>query len=231
MLIGRKTIGTVGFMGGVPTTPTPFTKAWGDIIQYNYEYLLQPTQRIQYIHSTVSYHSLARDGLVDSMKGDWLLMLDMDVIPEPDIVYQMLYQMNTHKIDVLLGIYPYKGRIHAPVLYGYNPRKKSRFIIGDWDSKFDVIPCDGAGAGCLMIRKSVVDKIKATGESLFSIKEPYSEDNSFFMRCRELKIPIYFSPKIRLQHLTYKGLTIEEDYPKKYRITKLERKVIGRKTA
>lgn len=218
MLIGRKTIGTISFMGGVLSIPTPFVKAWGNMIQYNQEYLLQSTEQILYNHATVSYHSFARDSLIDEMRGDWILMLDTDVLFEPDVAAQMLHKMDKYGIDVLIGIYPYKGTIHAPVLYGYDKKKDVRYIIGDWDKTVDVQECDGAGAGCLMIRKSVVEKIKATKESLFSIIEPNSEDNSFFMRCRKLKIPVYFSPNIKLKHLMYKELSIDEDFPQSDRI-------------
>lgn len=217
MLIGRKTIGTVCYLGGIPALPELFTKAWGDMIQYNYEYLLQPTERILYTRATVSYHSFARDSLIDEMQGDWILMLDADITYQPDIVAQMLQKMDKHNIDVLIGIYPYKGGIHAPVLYGYDPKKKDRFVIGDWDDNADIIPFDSAGAGCLMIRKSVVDKVRATGESLFAIIEPYSEDISFFRRLKKLKIKAYYSPSIKLQHLAFKGYTIDKDYPKEKR--------------
>ncbi len=217
MLIGRRTIGSVCYLGGVMALPELFTKAWGDMIQYNYEYLLQPTERILYTRATVSYHSFARDSLIDQMQGDWILMLDTDILFEPDI-------------DVLIGIYPYKGTIHAPVLYGYNPKTKRRFVIGDWDKRFDIIQCDAGGAGCLMIRKNVIEKVKAKKQSLFSIIEPFSEDNSFFLRLRRLKIPVYFSPNIKLKHLTFKELSIDEDYPQKDRIVKREMKCFNQGT-
>ncbi len=207
--------------------PEPFTKAWGDMIQYNYEYLLKPTERILYNRATVSYHSFARDSLIDEMQGDWILMLDTDIIFEPDVVARMLHKMEVNNIDVLVGIYPYKGELHAPVLYGYNPKKKIEFIIGDWDKRFDVIECDSAGAGCLMIRKSVVDKVKASGESLFGIIEPFSEDISFFRRLRKLGIKAYFTPNIKLGHLKFRELSIEDDYPQSDRIVKKETKVEG----
>lgn len=214
MLVGRTTIGTVAYMGGILSTPEPFTKAWGDMIQYNYEYVLSQNERIQYVKSSVSYHSFARDSLIDQMQGDWILMIDTDVIFEPDVVGLMLNKLEVYNIDVLAGIYPFKGTVHAPVLYGYNKKKKERFIVGDWDDKVDILPMDSAGAGCLMIRKSVVEKIKAKGESLFAIIEPFSEDISFFQRLKKITITPYFSPHIRLKHLVYDGLTIEEDYPK-----------------
>jgi len=227
MLIGKKTIGTIARMSGGLMEPAPFLKSWQEMIQYNYEYLVTPLTKIDYIEATVSYHSLARDGLIDNMRGDWILMLDTDIAFDPDIAARMVHKMDLHKIDVLCGIYPLKGKPYPPVLYGYNPKTKHRFILGDWQDDVDVIQCDGAGAGCLMIRKNVVDKIKATGESLFSIREPWSEDNSFFLRCREQKIKVYFSPTVQVRHLVYNELSLDKDYPKEKRkeITKRENDV------
>lgn len=227
MLIGRKFIGTIAHMSGGFELPTPFVKSWSDMIQYNSEYLLQPTERIFYNEATVSYHSLARDGLASDMKGDWLLQLDTDITFEPDIAVRMLNKMNKHNIDVLVGIYPYKGTIHAPVLYGYNPKTKKRFIVGDWAKDFDLIQVHSAGAGCLMVRKEVFDKIKKTGESPFAIKEAYSEDNSFFERLHKLGIKAYFSPSITVNHLIYRELSIEKDFPQSVRKVKRENDVPG----
>lgn len=231
MLIGKRTVGTIARMSGGLTEPAPFIKSWQEMIQYNYEYLINPyEEQINYIEATVSYHSFARDGLIDQMKGDWILMLDTDIAFDPDIAARMLNKMDTHGIDVLIGIYPYKGEPHVPVLYGYNPKTKNRFVLGDWSEEADVQECDGAGAGCLMIRKTVVDKIKKkTKTSLFAIKEPFSEDNSFFLRCREAGVKVYFSNSIQVRHLIYRELSIDKDYPKDKRaaITKRESDVDG----
>lgn len=228
--IGKKTIGTIARMSGGLVEPAPFIKSWQEMIQYNYEYLINPYQeKINYIEATVSYHSLARDGLIDEMRGEWILMLDSDISFEPDLVARMLNRLETHNLDVLLGMYPIRGELHPPVLYGYNKKTKQRYVIGDWPLDIDIQQCDGGGAGCLMIRKSVVEKIKETGESLFSIREPWSEDNSFFLRCRELGIKVYFSPNIQVKHLIYKELDLDKDYPKDKRasLSKRENDVEG----
>lgn len=214
-MIGKKNIGTVAYLGGVMTLPEPFVHSYSQMIQYNYEYLLNPGELINYDHATVSYHSFARNSLVDNMQGDWLLQLDTDITFEPDLLGRMLSKMNKFDIDVLIGLYLYKSPPHPPVAYCYDPEKKEKFILGDWQKDADLLQLKGAGAGCLLVRKSVFDKIRATGESPFDIyfdgKAPLSEDHSFFERCWNLKIPVYASPNIWVNHLMYKPLT-EKDY-------------------
>lgn len=161
MLIGKKTIGTIAYMGGVMALPEPFVWSWTQMIQYNSEFLENEQERIHYNRATVSYHSFARNSLVDSMQGDWLLMLDTDHQFEPDIALRMLNKMNTYNIDVLAAPYLYKSSPHPPVLYGYDTKKKEKYIIADWDKENnpEIMPIYGAGAGCLMVRKKVFDEI------------------------------------------------------------------------
>jgi GT2 family glycosyltransferase len=196
---------------------------------YNYEYLCQPTQKIYYGEATISDHSFARDSLIEDMKGDWILMLDTDISFEPDIAARMLSKMEKHNIEVLIGLYPYKGNTPAPVAYGYNKKERRRFVIGDWDKTKDIIEIHSAGAGCLMIRKTAVDKIKKDLKtSLFAHLGAYSEDNSFFERLHKVGIKAYFSPTIMVEHLVYRKISLEKDYhPSEYQLKK-EPNVEGR---
>lgn len=216
MLIGSNIIGTVGYMGGVMSLPTPFVHSWQQMIEYNYEHLLNPGELIKYDRATVSYHSFARNSLVDNMYGDWLLQLDTDITFEPDLLGRMLNKMYKFDVDVLVGMYLYKSPPHAPVMYNYDPVKKEKQVLGDWQQDADLIPIKGAGAGCLLVRRRVFDKIRATGQGPFDIYikdgAPLSEDHSFFERLWDLKIRAYWPPDIYVKHLTYKELDPYKDY-------------------
>lgn len=227
MLIGRKIIGTVAFMGGVMSIPTPFIKSWQEMIEYNSEYFIKPTERILYTQATVSYHSFARNSLVDQMKGDWLLQLDADIIFDPDIVVRMLMKMNLHNIDVMIAPYLYKAEPNPPVMYGWNPKTKAKYMVGDWTRTADLVQIQGSGAGCLMVRRKVFNKIREKLNcSPFDIyfdkqKSPLSEDHSFFQRCQDLKIPVFFSPDITVKHLKYRELDVNRDFkPQKEQLSK-----------
>lgn len=224
MLIGKKIIGTVAYMGGIMALPEPFVHSWQQMIEYNDEYLITSDERIIYDRATASYHSFARNMLAEHMKGDWLLMLDTDITFEPDVLSRMLLRMTDYKsqfnwdLDVLVAPYVYKAEPHPPVLYGWDPDKKTKFILDVWQSDTNLIPIWGAGAGCLLVRRRVFDKIRAKlHRSPFDIyvdKEgsPLSEDHSFFQRCWDLKIKCFAAPDITVKHLIYKELDIYKDY-------------------
>lgn len=233
MLLGKKILGSIAYMGGIMAVPEPFLHAWQQMIEYNNEYFIEPGQMINYDRATVSYHSFARNSLVDQTKGEWLLQIDCDIIFEPDVLARMLNKMNKHNIDVMIAPYVYKSEPHPPVMYGYNKRTKAKYIVGDWDEKAELIRIKGAGAGCLLVRKKVFDKIKfKLNQSPFDIyfengTTPLSEDHSFFERCWKLKIPVYFSPQITVKHLKYRELDLNKDYDKsKVKIDK-ERITLG----
>lgn len=213
MLIGKKPIGTIAYLGGLMSLPEPFCWSWSQMIQFNSDYLVDSNQSIFYNRATVSYHVYARNSLVDQMKGDWLLMLDTDIKFEPDIAMRMLNIMDQHKIDVLAAIYTYKAYPHSPVLFLFNDKGDALMPLGDWSDNAQIYELGSAGAGCLMVRKSVFDKIKKAKESPFDIIHPFSEDHSFFRRLKKLKIKAYYSPLIEVNHLGYKQYSLK-DYDK-----------------
>lgn len=230
MLIGQKTIGTIAYMGGVMALPEPFVWSWTQMIQFNNEVFENDTERLHYTRATVSYHSFARNSLVDQMQGEFLLMLDTDHAFEPDLLWRMLNKMDLYNIDVLVAPYLYKSEPYPPVLYGWDKKKKAKYIIGDWDrtNNPNVMRVWGGGAGCLLVRKSVFQKIKkklkcTPFDIMVQDSSPLSEDHSFFQRCYQLRIPVYATLDLESPHLIYKKLSIFKDYrPKDQKTDRVE---------
>ena len=208
MLLGKKIIGTVAYLGGVMSLPEPFVWSWSQMLEYNADYLVQGNERIHYDRATVSYHSFARNSLVDRMKGDWIFMLDTDLKFEPDALTRMVNLMYKHNVDVVTGLYQFKSHPYSPVMY--ISHKGQNQMLGKWDDKVDLIEIGSSGAGCLLIKSSVIKKIKDSKENAFDIIAPFSEDHSFFKRLRKLKIKAYCAPNIHFRHLTFKEVTLDD---------------------
>lgn len=205
-----KPIGTVAIMGGVPNVPTPFLWSWTQMLEYNAKYL----EEILYIRSTVSFHATARNGFVDEMKGDWCLMLDTDIAFGPDILHRMLARMHQHDIDVLVGMYQFRNPPHSPVIFKWNdqgfPIWQMEYQAQPTD-QFHYFPVDTAGAGCLLVRNRVFERIlKELKENPFDIIPPLGEDHSFFHRLKRLGIQAVCDPAIHVEHLTWKGVTMRD---------------------
>lgn len=212
MLIVKKPIGSISYMAGIWATPEAFTRSWGRMIQYNSEYLCKTGEYIDQIFPDSSYHATARNHIAAAFHGDWIWMTDTDHAFDPDIVCRMVALANQYGVDVLTGMYRYKNFPHLPTLYWYNENAKGFSIIAELDSRAPIQQVDCAGGGCLMVRRRVFDRIaKELKEQPFDIIAPWSEDFSFFYRCRMLKIPVFAAPNIESRHLMPREIT-SKDY-------------------
>jgi hypothetical protein len=205
MLYGKKTLGTIGTMSGIPFCHTEFMLSLAQMLQYTNEYVCAPGEIVHLVTSDISFHMTARNNLCKNTIGDWLLMLDMDHAFGPDLLARMLYALNSFRvdgqpIDVLTALYHYRVPPFNPVMYAFDKNEKLATLVAWGEQR--LVPVDSAGAGCLMIRKSVIQRIyKELKEEPFTITPPYSEDNSFFMRLRKLGIKAYVAPYIESLHL------------------------------
>lgn len=207
MLYGRKPIGTVVFMGGVPATPTAFTRSWGKMLAYCYEYVLEPNERLHIDEATFSFHSWARNSLVERMLGDWLFMLDTDHEFEPDLLARLLHRINVFDIDVICGLYQFKTPPHSPVLYSWHDG--GHVPLAGW--KGDIIEIGAAGGGCLLVRRKVFDRIREElKEGPFDVVGQGGEDFGFFGRLKRLGIKAYCDTRVECPHLVTRGVTMRD---------------------
>lgn len=210
MLTGRKPIGTIGFMGGVPAVLTDFCRAWGRLVQYSLLNVCEANETIYLDDADYSDHGPARNALAQRFLGDWLLMLDTDHAPEPDILGRLLHRMYEHKLDVIVGVYQFRKRPHAPVLYGWvTPDQLAP--LGKWKDDVPVQTVGAAGAGCLLVRRTVYDRIRTElKEEPFDRVGARSEDLSFFTRLKKLGIKSYFDIRVECPHLVVKPVSLKD---------------------
>lgn len=215
MLLGNTPIGTVAYLGGLPAVLEAFCWSWGQLIQCNAEQVCRPGEYVHYDRATVSFHAFARNALCDRFLGEWLLMLDTDHAPEPDLLRRLLTarRMIDQPAAVLVAAYPHRTPPHSPVLYRYDEGSGTFAPIADWPRQALAVRVDSAGAGALLVPRGVLDRIRAElGEGPFDIRHPYGEDHSFFLRCRQLGIAVWALPHIESPHLVVRPLTLAHDF-------------------
>lgn len=213
MLLGRKAIGTVAYLGGLPAVLEAFAWSWGQLVAYNAEFLSDSKSYVHIDRATMSDHGPARNGLASSFLGDWLLQLDTDHQFEPDLAARMLRCADEYGIDVLSGVYQLKKPPHVPVLYqwvnvggeiGLQPMAR-------WPKEARVVSIGSAGGGCLFVRRTVFDQLAAEFKcGPFDKVKSFSEDHSFFWRLRELGIKAYAAMNIHSNHLRVAPVTFED---------------------
>lgn len=214
MLIANRIIGTCAYMGGVPAVLEEFCWAYAELRTCNAELLCAPGEAVHYDRAKISFHAHARNSLVRRMEGDWLLLLDTDHAFEPDLALRMVDRLHRYQIDVLVALHVYKTHPFAPCIH---LEKDGRLepIIG-WTQGPALFPCDSAGAGALLVRRTVFERIaEELKQGPFDIEPPYSEDHSFFRRLARLDPPVkaWFDPRLENPHLSVVPRTLADFDP------------------
>lgn len=153
-------------------------------------------------------YDMARNQLCQaSLDGgfDYVFHYDSDVIPPPDAVLRLV----AHNLPVVSGVYCRRSPPHAiPVML-----KDGKWISDPPRDK--IIDVDLVGAGCLLIRRDVLQRLPPLdpqlGRHWFSWRvdrghmlppgEGLSEDFSFCLHCRKHGIPVKVDTSIMCQHV------------------------------
>ena len=214
MLLGKHAIGTVAYLGGLPAVIEDFCWCWSQMVQYNAEILCNDDTRfIHYDRAKVSDHAPARNSLVSRFMGDWLVQLDTDHIFEADVVGRLIHTADHYGVDVLSGFYQMKSHPYCPVLFQWVGSDDEPLLqpMATWDNRLRLVQVGSAGGGCLFVRRSVFDRIQDKfNEGAFERIQPFSEDHSFFLRCKRLGIDAYAAPLIQCNHLRITPVTLDQ---------------------
>ena len=139
---------------------------------------------------------------------DFLLMLDCDVIPfqnPADFV----------KADKDIIGFPAKVRQRNRqinwVAYVEHPTIKDGYVAVDFarvDSKVDLLKVDVIGTGCILIKRKVLEKLKAPFLNEFNEdgESAYGTDFSFCRKATKAGFEVYTAPQRRCEHMKEVGL-------------------------
>jgi hypothetical protein len=216
MLFVKQPIGTCAYLGGLPSNLEEFTWSWGQMIAYSYEYLLQPNEFLHLDRSRSSFHETARNGIAESFLGDWVFMLDTDHAFDPDILARLVGIIKHFDVDVVSAVYRYKGPPYLPCVFRWNEATDSFLHVAEVDWKAQIVPVDCVGAGSLLVRRVVFDRIREElrekpFDQLMTKNGPLSEDFSFFRRLMKLGIKVGLAPQVKSHHLRIHRV-VDEDY-------------------
>jgi len=131
---------------------------------------------------------------------DYLFSLEQDVIPPRDILERFL----KHKKPLITGIYfnhnimPDSSRKLIPLAYRLTDEKTLEMQpLNEIEyGSNQLIPVISAGLGCLLIHKSILEKVKFRHEN-----GPAFDDRFFFIDCYKQKIQPYADTSLKCRHL------------------------------
>lgn len=160
--------------------------------------------------------SRGRNELVANfLKGDaqWLLMVDSDEVLEVETFDKLVATAHDVSHPIVAGLYfgAWPGEYYptaVPLIFRANPNSTFDSIV-DYPPN-SVIPVDSAGTGCLLIHRSVLEKIRAEataheGDWCWFRDMPvngawFSEDHFFCARARALGFKLHAHTGATLPH-------------------------------
>uniref|UniRef100_A0A6M3JSF5 Glycosyltransferase n=2 Tax=viral metagenome TaxID=1070528 RepID=A0A6M3JSF5_9ZZZZ len=163
---------------------------------------------------------IARNGLVDNLEREWLFMFDSDETIPPEALMRLL----SWNLPIVSGIVFLSSLDRpAPAIYRSGWRKNGRYYyvskaqeVEDYINKHkiegdeslstilpatreDLIECDGVGCGCILIHRSVFEKMKPPYFKVNTGKTS-GEDFYFCRKAKEAGYKIYADPGVLCGH-------------------------------
>lgn len=148
-----------------------------------------------------SRNNLAKHAL--SMKADFVLWLDSDMMFEPDTLERMMAKMEERDLDILSGIYYRRRHPFSPVLLKKLSIDENYFANYENYNSYpedDIFEVEGIGFGCVLMRSDVLFDVAAQYKDWFSPLGRVGEDLSFCWRARQCGYKIFADPEIQLGH-------------------------------
>ena len=174
--------------------------------------------------------NLAVKGFLSDDKADWLLWVDTDMGFPPDVVDRLFDAADPVERPVM-GALCFANRdieddtmggrrtVAGPVIMHWTHDGNKHGFDIRWDYPTDtVVRCDGIGSACVLIHRSVFEKVRERYGDHWYTRVPnpstgniVSEDLSFCVRMMALGIPVHVHTGVKTTHQKHIWLA-EEDY-------------------
>jgi GT2 family glycosyltransferase len=181
------------FLVGIPTRDTIFAEFALSLRLMRFP---QNSQVLFAMNKVVGV-DVARNEIVENAPSDtdYILFLDDDVLVPPDTVERLL----AHDKDIVSGLYFSSNPPFYPNAYKLDNK-------GQYDSLFDypknsLVEVDAVGAGALLVKKSVFDKIGSPFFQHTSSKNGLGEDFFFCRKAKEAGFQVFCDTSIRCTHV------------------------------
>lgn len=147
---------------------------------------------------------------------DYLVFLDDDMTFPKHTLVELANSIYLGA-DIASGLYVTKDKTHTPVVYGTwyedNGDLKCRCFSKPLPKESILVNVAAVGTGCMMIKTSVLRKVKEEYGDCFSYFRGLGEDLSFCYKAKQLGYIIYLSTAIKCGHIGNTVFTIDDFDP------------------
>jgi hypothetical protein len=163
------------------------------------------------------------DYWADKLKTDWLLWVDSDIVLTAEVMQKLWATADKHHRPVVSGVYfiskENEGALMKPYPVLFNDVSKFEIQYVHPLPDNEVIQCDSAGFGLVLMHKSVVNAMRSThpGQSMFTETADSSNDDEFigedivfFRKMKQAGVPLHAHTGARVKHM--KRFSLDYDY-------------------
>lgn len=151
-------------------------------------------------------NTLAKQAVAEGFER--ILWLDSDMEFNPDLMVQLMKDMDEHDLDIVGGLYFSRREPIVPVVYqkvGYYHDEEEDSVtpaaLNYYEyPKDELFPCEGIGFGALLVKTDLVKKVQDKHGLPFSPILGFGEDLSFCIRARDVGATIWCDSRIKLGH-------------------------------
>lgn len=164
-------------------------------------------------------NEIVEDFLAHPAKPEWLLMIDSDMVFEPTLLEDLLFEASADKFPIVGGLcFGIADGLLFPTLYGLHLEgEKLRTVRYNDVPENAMFQVAATGAACLMVHRSVY---AAVLERKFNPTfpwyqetelhgEPCGEDFTFCLRAGQCGFPVHVNTAIHVGHHKSQVLTYE----------------------
>ena len=189
----------------IPALEMMWTLSVSTIMKMVDPYELPPGSESRVIHGTTCIEQKRNEAvrsLLDRSDLQWLLFVDSDMTPPPDLAVRLL----RHKVGVVSALC--FGRC-AP--YPNIARRDGRYLEVDLDAEGGLEEVDLVGGGSVLIQRHVLE---AMPEPWFDTRPGTSSDYVFCERVREAGFKVYVDTSVCVGHVT--TLSVDKPFVQSY---------------
>lgn len=206
----------IGYLSGGDTR-IEFTRSIGAVTAYCFQNNIPLLGALP--HVSGPRIAAGRNHIVESFlntPADWFLMVDDDMVFEPDVIQRFLEVADPAERPIIGGLTFGTGRDGIfPTLFRLDPDVNGPVRLDTWPLD-ELVAVDATGAACLFIHRTVFERMAEEYPKPWQWFQETTlggnavgEDMTFCLRARALGIPIYVDTSLKFGHV--KPRIINED--------------------
>jgi len=182
---------------------------------------LKGLENVKVSHVYGSQIAKARNDIVATMSGEWLVFIDSDMTFPSDSLERLIEDAKREDVDIVGAPCYRKVPKYEPCWFWEFPNGEEKYYRKlETDLGEELFEVDAMGSAFCLIKKKVFEKMKETGIPFYQYTDTLSEDLLFCRKAKKLGFKIWVDPRLQIGHLVM--LPIDREVFKGFNATEIK---------